>query len=284
MNNNLQKKVLAIHDISCVGRCSLTVALPILSAAGINTGILPTALLSTHTGGFTGYTMKDLSNEMLPIATHLSKVALPFDAIYTGYLANADQIDIVLATISLLKQKNTLLLIDPAFADNGNLYPLITKEMVRKMHLLINQADIIVPNLTECSFLLDCEFKNLLFSDEEILDIARALSKMGPNNIVITSIPYRDNKLGTVVYNKNTDKIYNTFFNKQPGIFYGTGDVFASVLLACIMRGHSIEAACATATEFTFRCIKQTTSGGEDYKFGVRFELELPWLIKRLQS
>jgi pyridoxine kinase len=150
-----QKRIAAIHDISCVGRCSLTVALPILSAAGIDTGILPTAVLSTHTGGFENFTYRDLTEDITPIASHWKSLDLKFDALYSGFLGSYEQIDLVSNLFELFKDQDTLILVDPVMADNGEFYSVYSPEMAKGMARLCQKADIIVPNLTEAAFMLD---------------------------------------------------------------------------------------------------------------------------------
>ncbi|NMD37207.1 MAG: pyridoxamine kinase [Christensenellaceae bacterium] len=288
MHNNIyysekeeQKNVFAIHDISCVGRCSTTVALPILSAVGYNTGILPTALLSTHTGEFKNYFVHDLSDDIIPIAKHLQEVSLPLDAIYTGYLADAKQVDLIIEVFKMLKNKNTLIFVDPVFADHGKLYAMMTMAMVDKMRELITRADIIVPNITEALFLLG---ENPILSDtgpENILRIAKDLSCFGPKKVIITGI-YNESQIGTFYLNNRTQEHGFVYNNKYDGIFHGTGDVFASALLAAILKDCNFKKSLEIAVEFTSRSIEKTILGGDPLKYGVRFEQVLPWLVNTL--
>ncbi len=288
MHNNLyyfekeeQKNVFAIHDISCIGRCSTTVALPILSAVGYNTGILPTALLSTHTGEFKNYFVHDLSNDIMPIAKHLKEVALPFDAIYTGYLADAKQIDLVIEIFNMLKNDNTLIFVDPVFADHGKLYAMMTMAIVDKMRELITRADIIVPNITEALYLLGESPITQDISEENILRIAQDLSHFGPSKVVITGIQ-NNGKIGTFYLNSKTNEHGFVYNHKYEGIFHGTGDVIASVLLAALLKNCEFKKALEVAVEFTSRSIEKTLLGGDPLKYGVRFEQVIPWLINTL--
>lgn len=277
----VQKKVLAIHDISCVGRCSLTVALPILSACGINCGILPTALLSTHTGEFHNYVFHDTSNLLLPIASHLKEAALPFDAIYTGYLANAAQVEQIQEIFSLFPQ--TLKLIDPAFADHGKLYSMMDMEIVSAFRKLLAHADVVVPNITEALFLLERNPEPKSYSEAEMLEIAQGIGKLGPKQVVITGF-HRGELMYSFFYDKQTgayESIGNVVYE---GIFHGTGDSFASALLGCMLNGMQSNTACGLAVEFISRCIEKTLLGGEPLRYGVRFEQVLPWLIDKLQE
>ena len=197
----MQKRALAVSDLSCVGRCSLTVSLPILSAGAINTAVLPTAVLSTQTDGFTGYTLRDLTDDITPISEHLKTLSLPFSAIYAGYLASPKQAKIVQNTINLLKTPETFVLIDPVLADNGELYSGLTNESIEEMKKLCKEADLITPNCTEAAFLLDEEYSGNLFTEDELREKLVKLSKLGAKNIVLTGIclPLRKQWLLAVV-------------------------------------------------------------------------------------
>lgn len=274
-----QKKVLAIHDISCIGRCSLTVALPILSACGINTGILPTAILSTHTGEFTGYVKHDLSDELLPMAEHISKVGLPIDALYSGYLANSEQVGIVKQIFNMFP--NAKRFVDPAFADNGKLYAMMDMQLVERLRELISISDVIVPNITEAQFLIKNKCDNFEFNENEILVMAKSLADMGAKYIIITSINYGDN-IATAFYSKREDN-FKLFFNKKyDGVFHGTGDTFASSLLACLLNNISFENSINISLRFICKCIEKTLLGGEALRYGVRFEQVIPELISEI--
>ncbi len=276
-----QKKVLAIHDISCVGRCSLTVALPILSACGINTGILPTAVLSTHTGEFVNYVVNDTSDYILPIARHLLEAALPFDALYTGYLAGSAQAKQILQIFEMFPQ--TFKLVDPAFADHGKLYSMMDMDMVGAFRKLIVHADVVVPNITEALFLLGEDPVMREYAESEMLDIARRLSTMGPNSVVITGFLHADS-MATFLYNhskKEGEMIVNRVYE---GVFHGTGDSFASALLAGLLNDMDTKQSAKIAVEFTSRCIEKTLLGKEPLRYGVRFEQVLPWLIANMRE
>ena len=152
------KRVVSIQDISCLGKCSLTVALPIISAMGVETCVVPTAVLSTHTGGFSGFTFHDLTQEVAPIADHWAKEGISFDAIYTGYLGSFEQIHLVSQFFDRFGGQDTLIYVDPAMADNGVLYTGFTPEFAKEMGKLCGKADVIVPNLTEASFMLGVDY------------------------------------------------------------------------------------------------------------------------------
>ena len=186
----MQKRALAVHDLSCVGRCSLTVALPILSAAGVNTAVIPTALLSTHTGEFTGYTHLDLSDQLSPITAHLATLGLHFDAFYSGYLASGAQVEQVLSMIDQLCDSETHIFVDPAFADHGRRYSLIDESMPAQMRRLCARANTIVPNLTEAAFLLDRPYPGEHYDRTLIGDYCRGLLDLSAENVIITDVSF----------------------------------------------------------------------------------------------
>ena len=278
----MQIRALAIHDISCVGRCSLTVALPILSAAGINTSVIPTALLSTHTGEFTGYTHLDLSNQLLPIAEHLSTLGLRFDALYTGYLASAEQVKLVTAVANMLCSSETRLFVDPAFADHGKLYSHMGEDMPAQMRSLCARAHTIVPNFTEASFLLEKPYLDGGYDAAYVRSLAAELAELGPESVVITDIRIQEKKTGVAVYQKESRAFELLFKPRFDGIFYGTGDVFASFLISCILNGLPLDKAVQTALDCTDEAIRLTLEGGEPLRYGVQFERVLPKLIGAL--
>ena len=194
------KRIAAIHDISGVGKCSLTVALPIISAAGVECSVIPTAVLSTHTGGFEGFTFRDLTEDMKPIAEHWKKENIKFDAFYSGYLGSLAQIDIVRDIFELFRTSETLIMVDPVMADNGKLYSLFTLDHVKGMAKLCGHADIIVPNRTEAAFMLNREYKDGPMTEEEAGDLLRALAGLGARQVVLTGVHFADDDLGVACY------------------------------------------------------------------------------------
>ncbi|MBR0410831.1 MAG: pyridoxamine kinase [Eubacterium sp.] len=266
------KKIVSIQDISCYGQCSLTVALPILSSFGIETAILPSAILSTHTGGFTGFTVHDLTEEMPAIVNHWEKEHIRFDAIYTGYIGDARQFDTIRSTKRLLNEGG-LMLVDPAMADNGKLYPALTEDIVGGMRGLVKEADVILPNLTEAAFLLDEPYKET-YSREDVLDILKKLAAMGPENVILTGVSYEDDRIGAVSYNKTDGSLIEYFTEKIPRNYHGTGDVFSSVAIAEILNGKDMETVLKSACEFVVKSIKNTLSD-ENHGYGVKFEIVL---------
>ena len=275
-----QKRVAAIHDISGFGKCSLTVALPIISAAGIETAVIPTAVLSTHTGGFEGYTFRDLTDDIEPIADHWKKNNLQFDAIYTGYLGSNRQVGIVIDTIKKLKNENTLVVCDPAMADHGKLYAGFDKKFPREMFKLCHNADIIVPNITEAVFMLGEDYWSGPYTKEYIGSLVLSLYEKTGAKVVLTGVYFDEKRLGAACFDGN--KISYIMDEKISSNFHGTGDVFASVLTASIMTGRSLVSATETAVKFTCDCIKNTIENDPDRTYGVNFELCIPKLIKYL--
>lgn len=279
----MQKQVLAIHDLSCVGRCSLTVALPVLSAAGLHVSVLPTALLSTHTGEFTGYTNLDLTQEMAKIYAHFQTLPLQFDGLYSGFLGSWEQLALVEDVFAHYRRADTLLLVDPVMADHGKLYATYTETLARDMGRLCRQADVIVPNLTEAAILLEASYREQP-SFPQVEAMLRALHKRyGCRQAVITGI-LRDGLLGAAAYDAQRDCV---FFHGQPPmdhVFYGTGDVLASALLAGLMRGRSLSQATTLAVDFTYQSMLHTLDNGLPLRYGVAFEQALPMLVRSLES
>lgn len=279
---NKQKKVLAIQDISCVGRCSLTVVLPILSAAGFNTSILPTAILSTHTGGFKDYTCRDLTRDILPIAIHWQSLGLKFDALYTGFLASYEQISKISEIFKTFKGKDTLVMVDPAMADHGALYAACSARVVKGMTELCSQADIIVPNVTEAAFILGQDYIGEECSQEYITKTLVKLSDLGSPQVVLTGVSLAEGQIGAAAYDRSSNTFCYAFSERIPGSFHGTGDIFSSTLLAGLLNGFALEQALQTAADYTHRCIMLTVQDGLELRYGLCFEKAIPYLIKRL--
>ncbi len=278
-----QKRVAAIHDISCLGKCSLTVALPVISAAGIETAVIPTAVLSTHTGGFTGYTSKDLTDEMPKIINHWESLGLKFDAIYSGYLGSKGQVDLVCGFLDKFHNDGALAIVDPAMADNGRMYALFDKEFAGEMKRLCQKADIIVPNVTEACFLLGEEYIPFGYSSQYITEILYRLSDLGPKKIVLTGVHFQENTVSAVAFDRESGKIHCVMHDRIEGMFHGTGDVFASALTAALLRGKDLFDAAEIAVDFTIGSIKRTLASGAEH-YGVDFERGLGDLIKELEA
>ncbi len=277
-----QKRVAAIHDISCVGRCSLTVALPIISAAGFDTSILPTAVLSTHTGGFEHFTYRDLTADITPIANHWESLNLEFDALYSGFLGSYEQIDLVGSLFDTFQTDSTLTLVDPVMGDNGELYSIYSKEMAHGMTRLCAKADIIVPNLTEAAFLLEEPYIGEGYNQSYVENLLVSLSQLGSKKVVLTGISFADTKLGAVAYDSEANTFDYAFNERIHDNFHGTGDIFGSTLLAGILNDFSLKDSLQIAVDYTRECIIKTVALNQEKRYGVCFERALPYLIKRL--
>ena len=271
-------KILTIQDISCVGQCSLTVALPILSAAGAETCILPSAVLSTHTAGFTGFTVRDLTEDIPAIAAHWRREKIAFDAVYTGYLGSREQIAYVRDIFDTLLKPGGLTIVDPAMADNGRLYPAFDAAYVEAMKTLSFGADIILPNITEACFLTDTEYRES-YDEAYIAALLDRLTAASAKTIVLTGVGYAPDKTGVVVRKDGETRYYE--HRKIAKGCHGTGDVYASAFVGALMNGMEAYDAAALAADYTVRCI-EVTQGDPDHWYGVKFELELPEFIRML--
>ena len=273
------KRVVAINDISCVGRCSLTVALPMISAAGIECSILPTAILSTHTGGFTGFTFHNLSEEMDKIVAHWKSLNLHVDTLYSGYLGSADQVDKVLNIFNTFKDASRI--VDPVMADNGKLYSAFDNTFPSHMARLCKGADVILPNITEACLMTGIEYVDGLHSRQYIEKLLSACLKLGAKNVCLTGVSLEDGKLGAATLSSDGKFSYYAL-DRIDGYFHGTGDVFGSVFVSAYTLGKSIEEASKLACDITVKAIKETINRPQEYKFGVNFELTLNDLYKSL--
>lgn len=279
----MQKKVLAVNDISCVGRCSLTVALPIISAAGIECSILPTAILSTHTGGFTGYTFTDFTSELMKVANHWKSLNLHFDSIYTGFLGSKEQISIVKEIALMFKDENTKLIVDPAMADNGSMYSIFDMDFASEMKKLCMGSDVIIPNITEACFLAGVEYQSLPHTQEFIDLLIEKLQELDVKSLVLTGVSYDKETLGAVTFDYTTGE--KSYYKREiiPEYFHGTGDCFASAFTAGYTKGKSLEEASKIAVDFTVDSILETIKYKNiDKKYGVNFEEAIPSLIKKI--
>ncbi len=275
------KKILTVQDISCVGQCSLTVALPIISACGVEACILPSAVLSTHTGGFSGYTFRDLTDDIPLIQKHWQKEGIRFDAIYTGYLGSTKQIKYVADIIDTMGTGGCKTVVDPAMADNGRLYYGFDMAFVEEMKkTLCAKADILLPNITEACLLTGTEFKTE-YDRSYIEHLLRQLSFIGCRTIVLTGVSYEFGKTGVVVFDRGEQMYYE--HHKIAGGCHGTGDVYASAFVGALMRDKSIYEAAQIAADYTVTCI-ENTQGDADHWYGVKFETALPDLINRINQ
>ena len=272
------KRLLTIQDISCVGQCSMTVALPIISACGVECAILPSAVLSTHTGGFTGFTVRDLTDDLPGIKDHWVKENLSFDAIYTGYLGSTKQIGYVKDIFSAVSKDGALKIVDPAMADNGKLYYGFDDVYAKEMLTLCTEADYILPNITEACFMTDTEYKETY--DREYVDLLiKKLTDAGCKNIIFTGISYAEGSTGVVVYENGEYSYYE--HKKLPNSCHGTGDIFASAFSGALMRGKTAFEAAKIAADYTFLAIKHTATL-DNHWYGAAFEPVIPELCRML--
>ena len=233
------KRVVSIQDISCLGKCSLTVALPIISAMGVETCVVPTAVLSTHTGGFSGFTFHDLTQD-------------------------------------------TLIYVDPAMADNGVLYTGFTPEFAKEMGKLCGKADVIVPNLTEASFMLGVDYVGEDYDEAYIRDLLKQLTGLGCKTAVLTGVSFAPGQIGAMAYDAATDTYASYFNEKLPVSFHGTGDVFASACVGALMNGKDLAGALKIAVDYTLECIRETQNDPDSRWYGVNFESAIPMLVHSL--
>ena len=270
-----QERILAIHDISCVGRCSLTVAIPIISSVGIECSGLPTAVLSTHTGGFTGYTYRDLTEDMVPIDEHWQTLDIKFDAFYTGFLGSFEQIDIVKRLFEDLSHEGTTIYVDPVMADKGKLYSVFGPDFPAGMRQLCEMADVIMPNLTELCFMLGLEYRDGPYTREYIASVLEQARAFGVREIVLTGISYEAGKVGAVYMDYTTGETGEVMRSEVPGYYHGTGDVFSSAFVGARESGLSLRDAVTAAVNFTVGSIIRTYDAKVDIRYGVNFEAGL---------
>lgn len=274
------KRVAAIHDISGFGKCSLTVALPIISAMGIETSVIPTAVLSTHTGGFTDFTYRDLTGDMRPIAKHWKSLGIEFDAVYSGFLGSFEQIDIVRDFIKDFRRDGTVVLVDPAMADGGTMYSVFDMDFARKMAGLCAEADIIVPNFTEAAFMLGEKYIPAPYTRDYVENTLKKLSDLGPSKVVLTGVAFDGSEVGTASYDRTSGEISYALAPTVEGFYHGTGDVYASALLGAYLNGKTLADSARIAVDFTRGSILRTKQAGTDVRYGVDFEHGIPELLR----
>lgn len=273
------KRILTIQDISCVGQCSLTVALPILSACGLETAVLPSSVLSTHTAGFTGFTFRDLTDDMAPIRDHWKKENIQFRAVYTGYLGSTRQIDLVASIMDTNGSEDCLKIVDPAMADNGKLYPAFDQAFVEAMKTLCAKADYVLPNITEASFLTGLPYRTE-YDRSYIDELLAGLSALGCRNVILTGVSYQKGRTGIVVFQEGVYSYYE--HEMLPNSCHGTGDIYASAFVGSLMRGKTAYEAAGIAAQYTLACIRATAKE-EGHWYGAVFEPVLGKLIDLLK-
>ncbi len=273
------KRILTIQDISCVGQCSLTVALPIISACSVECSVLPSAVLSTHTAGFSGYTFRDLSDDMPSIRKHWEKEGIKFSAIYTGYLGSEKQADYVADIFESTIENGGEIFVDPAMADGGALYPGFDENYAKAMTRLSQKADYVIPNISEACFMTDVPYKEEY--DREYIDLLlEKLTAVGCKNIILTGVSYEKGKTGIAILENGEYSYYeHEFLN---GSCHGTGDIYASAFVGAKVRGKSAYEAAKIAADYTVECIKATMKL-DGHTYGAAFELAIPKLIQLIK-
>ena len=274
------QRILTIQDISCVGQCSLTVALPILSACGHETAALPTAVLSTHTGRFQGYTFRDLTDDIPGIQAHWEREGLDFSAVYTGYLASARQIALVRDVIRSRLRPGGVLIVDPAMADDGRLYSGFGTDVVDAMRMLCAEADYLLPNVTEAALLAGMDYREEL--DRAYAErLAAGAAASARQTVILTGVGFEPGKTGFLLWKDGESSYYAHEKSVCGG--YGTGDVFAAAFTGALLSGIGTEQAARIAAEYTGRCAARTAQDPAHW-YGLEFEPELSWLIRRLEE
>ncbi len=274
------KRIVTVQDISCVGKCSLTVALPIISAMGVETAIIPTAVLSTHTM-FNNFTCRDLTEEIVPITEHWKQEKLGFDAIYTGYLGSDEQIDILTKMFKDFKTEENVILVDPVMADNGKLYPAFDEAFAKKMGTLCGYADIIVPNITEASFMTGMEYREK-YDEAYVKEMLIKLSELGAKISVLTGVSFEEGTTGVMGYDKVKDEFYYYSNKRLPASYHGTGDIFASTCVGALMNDFDWKESLQIAADYTAECIRVTMNDEAGCWYGVNFETAVPYLLEKM--
>ena len=261
------KRLLTIQDISCVGQCSTTVALPLVSACGVECAVLPPAILSNHTGGFKSWTFADLTGELPKVEAKWIEHGIRFDAFYTGYVCES-HIDPILSIFKTCAEKGAIRVVDPAMADGGKLYPAFDDEYVKAMVKLCSVADYIIPNITEACFLTGIEYKTE-YDREYIFSLLYALKKTGAKNVILTGVSFKPETTGIMVLEDGKCQYYEHEFLKNS--CHGTGDIYASALVGAMVRGYGAYDAAKIAADFTVDAIRET-AGDASHWYGAKFE------------
>lgn len=276
------KRIVSIQDISCLGRCSLTVALPVISAMGVECAIVPTAVLSAHTA-FPGFTCKDLTDQLAPIAAHWKSQQVRFDAISTGYIASAPQARQVVEFIDAIRSPETLLVVDPAMADHGRLYAGFDDTFPQAMAQVVARSDVALPNRTEACLLTGTPYREEM-DEPFVRDLLRRVAALGAKRVVMTGVSFTPDTLGAMGYDSGSDSFFTCFGPRHPASFHGTGDIFSAAVTGGLTRGMTLEEATALAVEFTLACIRATAQDSHASWYGVEFEKALPLLCDRMRS
>lgn len=278
------RRVAAVHDLSGVGRVSLTVVIPILSTMGFDVCPLPTAILSNHTQ-YPHFSFLDLTDEMEKIIREWERLKVDFSAIYSGYLGSPRQTQIVSNFIDRFRKPDTLVVVDPVLGDNGRLYSKMTEEMVAEMRLLVKKADVLTPNLTELFALLGRPYRSEC-SDAELKDAIIELSEGGPDTVIITGVPVQGQpSLTSVIARSRSDgRTWKVTCQYMPAHYPGTGDAFTSVVTGALLQGDSLPIALDRAAQFILQGIRATFGYQGDNREGILLERVLPNLALPIQS
>lgn len=280
-----QPRVLVIQDISASCRISANVAVPVLSCLNNAVNILPTALLSTHTGiGFSDFTYLDLTDEIKKIVNHWQSLNITYDGILVGYLGSTEQIDLVKRIIRDFLKPGGITVLDPVMGDHGFLYTGFDSEYVKEMRQLCREVSVIIPNMTEASLLLDCPYKSGPYTQKYIEEIIKDFSHLNNQTTVLTGVRFNEEELGAASYSAESDRISYSFDKWHRGHFDGTGDLFSSTLAGLLFQKKTLEEATNTAVAYVNRVIKRTISSGTDPLFGVQFETDLPFLMQSVHG
>lgn len=273
------KRIVSIQDLSAVGKCSLTVALPIISAMGIECAVVPTAVLSTHTQ-FQGFTFRDLTDEMEPIADHWKQQGLTFDAVCTGYLGSFRQVDIVKRYFRDFGG-GAQIIVDPAMGDNGRLYAGFGPEFPKKMAELMEGADLVLPNITEAAFMLGMEYKEH-YDRGYIMALLEGLLSLGAKTAALTGVSFEEGRLGAVSLD-GSGAFSEYYTDRLPVNFHGTGDIYSAAAAGALVLGKSVPEALALAADYTAECIRLTLAEENHSWYGVNFEQATPYLLERMK-
>ena len=282
MDNTLPplKRIAAIHDLSGLGKCSLTVALPVISATGVECACIPTAVLSTHTGEFTGWTFRDLSDDMLPIARHWQREGVRIDGIYSGYLASPEQAELLAQTIDCIAAPDTLVIVDPVMADNGIYYSQIDDRMCAAFRRLLSRADVITPNITEACLLTGLEYRET-HDDSYIRTLLERLLALGARTAILTGVRTEPGRVGVACMDA-AGAVSQCSAPYVPAVFYGTGDLFASTCAGALTLGWSVHDAMELASAYVADTIAETRREPDARWYGVSFEATIPQLLRRM--
>ncbi len=277
------KRIVTIQDLTCLGKCALTVALPVISAMGIEASVLPTALLSVHTA-FPSFTFHNLAEDLPPVIDHWKKEGFSFDGIYTGYLGSSKQLEMVSSFVDDFKTEENFFFMDPILGDHGALYPGFTPGFAAQMAGLCRKAHVIVPNLTEACLLLQRPYPGDAYDEEYIRTLLKDLSGLGAPLVILTGVSFSPDLVGVMAYDAHKDAYYSYFNEKLPVSFPGTGDVFSSVCFGALTRGASLSDSLGLAVDFTLESIRKSMADPHRRWYSVNFEEAIPMLVQRVKA